>query len=132
MDSLTQIFLEAAHRASLVPLASEATIYAMKSFGSFALEVPVAAAVAGGLAGHAFNLLLGRWLMRLPSSPKHHAFFQTLARHFNRYGFVLLVFAPLALGNVLTLIAGMLGTPLKKALPAIVLGLAWHYGRLLF
>ena len=132
MDNLPQIFLEAAHRASLIPLASEATLYAMKSFGNAALEIPVAVAIAGGLFGHGFNLLLGRWLMKLPSSPKHHAVYQKLAQLADRYGFALLAFAPLALGNFLSLAAGMLRVPLGKALPPLVIGLCAYYGRLLF
>lgn len=130
-DYLLHIFLEAAHRASLIPLASEATIYAMKSFGTAAMELPVAIAVVGGVFGHGMNILLGCLLMRLPSSPKHLPFFQKLQQYFNRYGFILLVFAPLALGNVLSLASGMLGTSLKKSLPMIALGLIYHYGQLL-
>lgn len=131
-DHLIDIFIEAAHRASLIPLASEATVYAMKSFGNHAMEAPIVAAILGGLAGHGFNLMIGRWLMKLPNSPKHHDFFQKLQLHFNRYGFVLLLLAPLALGNILTTLAGMLGTPLKKAVPMIGLGLVVYYGRLIF
>ncbi len=130
-DQLISIFLEAAHHASLIPMASEATLYAMKSFGGFAMEIPVLTAIAGGLAGHGFNLLLGRLLMRLPSSPKNQKIFLLLQQYFNRYGFVALVLAPLALGNVLVVAAGMLGTPIKKALPAVLIGLFWYYGRVL-
>lgn len=129
MDTTLTIFLEAAHRASIIPLASEATIYAMKSFGGFAMELPVATAIFGGLCGHGFNLLLGRLLMHLPSSPKNQKIFLLLQKYFNRYGFVALALAPLALGNVLVVAAGMLATPLKKALPALLIGLFVWYGR---
>jgi membrane protein YqaA with SNARE-associated domain len=129
-DQLIAIFFEAAHRASIIPLASETTLYAMKSFGGFAMELPVAAAIVGGLCGHGFNLLIGRLLMRLPSSPKNQAIFQRLQQHFNRYGFILLVFAFAPLGNILAVAAGMLGTPFKKALPAIALGLLYFYATL--
>lgn len=130
-DILGSIFVEAAHRASLIPLASEATIYALKSFGQSGLELPVALAILGGLTGHAFNYALGRFMMRLPSSPKHHAVYQMLAKYFNRYGFVVLIIAPWAMFNILVLAAGMLGTPIKKTFPLIALGLAVYYGKLL-
>lgn len=125
-----QIFLEAAHRASLIPMASEAMIYAMKSFGQ-PIGLAVCAAILGGLAGHGFNWWLGRMLMKLPSSPKHHAMFQKLSAHANRYGFLILVLAPWSLGNVLVTAAGMLGVPLKKTLPVTAAGLFIYYGRLL-
>ena len=131
MDNLLTIAIEAAHRASLVPFASEATIYAMKSFGTSPMWLPVIAAIAGGLFGHCVTLLIGRGLMRLPSNPKHHALFQRLETYANTFGFLLLVLAPLALGNILVLAAGMLGVPWKKSLPVTAAGLAFYYGQLL-
>lgn len=132
IDHLPTIFLEAAHQASILPLASEAAIYAVKSFGEGSMAAPVAAAILGAMAGHCFNWWLGRAVMKLPSSPKHHRYYETIAHYFNRYGFILLALAFVPLGNMLVLIAGMLGTPLKKALPMIALGLCYHYGLLLF
>lgn len=132
ITNLIQIFFEAAHRASVFPLASEAMLYALKSFGEADLHWPVITAILGGMAGHGFNLLLGRFIMKAPSSPRHHPFFLKLQHYFNRYGFVLLVFAFASLGNILVVVAGMLGTPLRKSLPLIFAGLVYYYGRLLY
>jgi len=132
MNTLATIFLEAAHHASIVPMASEATIYAMKAFGNSEMQLPVLLAILGGLAGHGFNLFAGRRLMLLPSAPKNERAYLLIQKYFNRYGFILLVFCFLSLGNVLTIIAGLLGTPMKKALPPIAAGLIFSYGRLLF
>lgn len=129
-EQLIQVFLEAAHRASIFPLASEAMVYALKSFGQTDLQIPVAVAILGALAGHCFNLWLGRMIMRLPSAPKHHRLFALLQTHFNRYGFVALVLCFASLGNILVVLAGMFGTPLRKALPMILIGLLYYYGRI--
>ena len=89
-------------------------------------------AIIGALLGHMFNIVLGRGLMRLPSSPTDKPLYHKLQTHFNRYGFVLLIFCFASLGNVLSVIAGMLMVPWKKAVPMVLLGLAYHYGQLLF
>ena len=130
MNNLINILIEAAHHASIVPLATEATIYAMKSFGEQAMTLPVLAAILGAALGHSFNWWLGKMLMRLPSAPKNEYKYKVIAEYFNRYFFVVLVLAPLSLGNVLVVAAGMLGCPLKKTLPAVLIGLCYYYGRL--
>jgi len=131
MQQLLQIFLEAAHHASIIPMASEATIFAMASFGNTDMAFPVAVAIIGAVIGHLFNLGIGRFLMRLPSSPKNHQVYLRIRHHFNRWGFITLALCFIPLGNVLVVGAGMLGTPMKKALPAIAAGLLYHYGQLL-
>jgi len=131
-DHFVQIFLEALHDASVVPMASEAAIYAMKSFGGFDMNTAVAAAIMGGMFGNTFNWWLGKMLMRLPSSPKTHRIYLKLQTLFNQYGFFLLFFAFVPLMNILVVAAGMFGTPLKKVLPLVALGLCYYYGRLLF
>lgn len=132
MNNLTAIFIEAAHAASLIPFASEATLSAMRSFGNFNLLVPMLVAVAGGMAGHLFNYFLGWSMMRLPSSPAQHPIYAKLQHHFNRYGFLLLVFCFLPLGNFLSFIAGSVKTPLMKMVPLVGLGVAYQYWRLAF
>jgi membrane protein YqaA with SNARE-associated domain len=131
VDNLPAIFLEAAHHASVIPLAAEATIYAMKSFGTTLTAMHIATAIFGALAGQIFNFALGRWVMRLPSSPKNQKGFIILQHYFNRFGFVALVFASASLGNILVVVSGMLGTPVKKALPMILLSYLYYYGRLM-
>lgn len=131
-NNLPAIFIEAAHKASLLPMASEATIYAMQAFGTTLTITHIGLAILGAMLGQLFNLALGRGLMKLPSSPKDHRGFVLLQHYFNRFGFVLLLVAPLSLGNFLVFLAGMLGTPMKKALPVIALSYIFYYGRLLF
>jgi membrane protein YqaA with SNARE-associated domain len=131
MTALTTIFFEAAHHASVVPLASEATIYAMKSFGDTALELPVLVAIMGAMLGHLFNWGLGVLMMRIPTAPRQAPTFLMLQRTARRYGFLLLVAAPVPLGNLLVVAAGMLGLPLRKTLPMVALGVILWYGRLL-
>jgi membrane protein YqaA with SNARE-associated domain len=131
LGNLPTVFFEAAHRASVIPLASEATIYALKSFGQSPMVVPVIVAIAGALLAHGVNWFLGRLMMKLPTSPRSYPAYQKLSAHFNRYGYLLLVFACLSLGNLLVLASGIFGTPLKKVLPPVALGLIYYYGRLL-
>jgi len=130
-ENFLYIFLEAVHQASIIPLASEATIYALKSFGSTDLQIPVSLALLGGLAGHMFNYVVGMMVMNLPSSPRSLPAYQLIRQHFNRWGFLVLALCFVPLGNILVVAAGMLGTPLKKALPPIAAGLLYHYGQIL-
>lgn len=131
MNDLLTIFIEAAHSNSIVPLASEATLYAMQAFGEKSLLFPVAAAIAGGIVGQTFNWWLGTKLMKLPSAPTDKPLYHTLKNAFNRYGFFLLFFAFAPLCNILVVAAGMFNTPLKRTLPLVVAGLIVHYGLLL-
>lgn len=133
MNHLAHVFIEAVHNATIIPFASEATIFAMKSFGGFDTDMPpaVALAVAGATLGHSINWGIGKLLMRLPASPGNHEIYLKSQDIFNRYGFFLLFLAFVPLMNIVVVASGMLGTPLKKALPLIGLGLCYHYGRLL-
>ena len=131
MTDYITIFTEAAHHASIMPLASEAMIYAMKSFGTEGLPQAVAVAIGGALAGQCFNYAIGHGLMKLPAAPTQRISYLKLKHAFNRYGFILLIFAFAPLCNILVVAAGMFNTPIKKALPTTLAGLIFFYGRLL-
>lgn len=132
MNLLPNVFIEATHAASIIPFASEATLYAMQSFGGHNMTTAAAFAFVGAIIGQSFNWGLGKLLMRLPAAPKEHKAFTKGQYLFNRYGFFLLFFAYVPLVNLLVVVAGMFATPLKKALPIIALGLAFNYGQLVF
>lgn len=131
MSFLPDVFIEAVKEAIVIPFGSEATIHAMKSFGGHDMVPAVATAIVAALIGHSLNWGIGKALMKLPSSPKSHTKYLKLQTLFNKYGFFLLFFAFAPLMNIVVVASGMFGTPLKKALPLILLGLAYHYGMLL-
>ena len=132
MSQYLSVFTEAAHAASLIPLPSEATIYAMQLWGGHHMPLAVGLAIGGGALGHCFNWGIGKMLMRLPSSPSHHPTYLKLQSVFNQYLFWLLALCFLPLMNLVVLISGMMGTPLRKVLPLVLLGLCYHYGQILF
>jgi membrane protein YqaA with SNARE-associated domain len=64
MNNYLNVFIEAAHKASLIPFASEATLYAMKSFGSYNIQLAIILAIAGATLGQMLNWAAGRLLVR--------------------------------------------------------------------
>lgn len=133
-DFLPQIFLEALHKASIVPFGSEATFYAMKAFAEQPMHLPVLAAVAGGILGHAFNWWAGSQLKKIHAKKNWKPapdVYEKIRGHFLQFGIYLLVLAWLPFCNLLVLAAGFFGVHFKKSLLLVFLGLAWHYGRAL-
>src|SRR4051812_27369720 len=59
------ILFESAWVASIIPLSSEPTFFAMKAFGGFNIGVAFVLAVIGASAGQAFNWAIGRLLITL-------------------------------------------------------------------
>lgn len=120
------ILIESAHAASIIPLASEATAYAMKAFGGFNMELAFALSVIGGTLGHAFNWGVGALLARWKgANGEVHARAQ---RIFKKYLIFLLLFCWFPVMNFAVVASGFLGVRLKTALPLIALGLAGYYG----
>jgi membrane protein YqaA with SNARE-associated domain len=125
-----EVFLEALHTASIVPLAHEPTLYAMKAFGTYSLHAPVALAIIGATLGQIFNWYVGRLLLyyehkgKFRINPHHYERTRTL---FNTYGIFLLLLSWMTLCNLLVVLAGFLNIPLKKALPLVFAGTAAHY-----
>ncbi|MGE0755248.1 MAG: VTT domain-containing protein [Alphaproteobacteria bacterium] len=124
------IILNSALVASIVPLGSEAGLYAMKSFGTFDMQQAVVLATIGGTLGMLFNYYLGNIMYRLAKSSAkgmNEKVYSRMQHCFNRYGVFVLLFCWVTIGNVVVLLAGYLRTPLKIALPLIVVGLAAKY-----
>jgi membrane protein YqaA with SNARE-associated domain len=124
------VFFEAFHTASIIPLSSEATMAAMKAFGGFNLTTALALAIAGGILGQMFNWWLGSFLIKKrPANGWNIP--DTLyekARHiFNKYLVFLLIFCWLPLGNFFMLAAGFLGAKPKMIFPLLLIGYAVHY-----
>jgi membrane protein YqaA with SNARE-associated domain len=131
MSFYLQVFTEAAHTASIIPLGSEWTLAAMKSFGGYNLSLACAIAAAGAMVGQLFNWGVGRFLLKLKRTTQLHVpqeQYDRLAVAFQKYVVFALLFCWVPFFNFLTLAAAFLGVRLKTALPLIIVGLAGYYG----
>lgn len=125
-----QVLIEAIHRASLVPMASEATLYAMKSFGGYNLWLAIALAIIGGTAGQIFNFALGALLKKIRKKNGWNlseSLYEKAQGIFRKYLIFLLLFSWATGGNILVAIAGFLGIRLAHVAPVIVIGYIFHY-----
>lgn len=126
-----QLFLEAIHRASIVPFGNDLTFYAMKYFATYDMAAPVILSVIGASLGHVFNWYVGRTLAYFEYKGKFRIsphYYERIRGFFDKYGVYLLFFCWLPLCNLLVVAAGFLKLPLKKVMPFVVAGLAAHYG----
>jgi membrane protein YqaA with SNARE-associated domain len=134
MNLYPQLFLNAAHHASIIPFGNDLTFYAMKSFGTYPMGVSVVLTIIGALLGHVFNWYVGRSLIfyeykgKLRISPERY---ERIRKFFDSYGIYLLLFSWAPLCNLLPVVAGFFKLPLKKILPFVAAGLVWHYGQTL-
>lgn len=130
-----QVLIESAWRASIIPLSSEATIYAMKLFGGYHIPLAVACAFTGAMLGQIFNLLLGYGLLTLKNKGivpiNDNAYSKSKGYFFKYYVFLLLLFGWAAGGNVLVIIAGFLGARMIMVLPLLAIGYLANYGSML-
>lgn len=126
-----QIFLEAIHKASVIPFGSDLTFYVMKAFGGYDMAAPVILSVVGASLGHIVNWYIGRSLVffeykgKFRINPERYERIRAFAE---KYGIFLLVFAYAPLMNLLVVASGFLKLPLKKVMPFVIVGLAVHYG----
>jgi membrane protein YqaA with SNARE-associated domain len=133
MDQFFRIFIESAWTASLIPLSSEATLYAMKSFGQD-VTLAVIPAILGGTLGMMTNFLLGMLMLRAKRSGIPvigERTYDKAQRFFNKYLFFLLFLSFLPMFKFLVLAAGFLGTRPRYALILVALGYVLHYGMVL-
>lgn len=132
MDIYFRVLYESAWVASVLPFSSEATFFAMRSFGGFNMPLAAALSVAGATIGMSFNWLLGRLLYNLHQ--KKHTFhiseswYKRVAELFNKYGVFLLLFSWAPLLKFVVVIAGFLNTRYRFVLPLIVIGHIFSYG----
>ncbi len=125
------VLFEAAHNASIIPLASEPTYFAMVGFGGYNLPLAFVLAVIGATAGQLFNWFLGRLLFKAKQAnivPFKENTYQRAASTFNKYVVFALLFSWMPMFGFVTIAAGFLGTRLRIALPLLIVGIAGHYG----
>lgn len=131
MNLYLQVFLENAHAASVVPMASSAALLAMKAFGGYNMPLAYAIAVAGAVLGQTFNWYVGVLLRKTPVGLLSDERYRHGKMLFHKYGIFLLLLCWAPIMNFVTVAAGFLEVRLKTALPLIILGTAAWFGWLL-
>ncbi len=133
-DLYLQVLLESAWTASIIPMSSEPTYFAMQSFGGYDMHKAFALAVFGSSCGQLFNWLIGKFLFSLKNKGAFkldERWYQRVNFLFNRYGVFTLFFCWAPLCNVLVAVSGFINTRLTIVLPLVVLGEMFNYGRIL-
>ncbi|MGP9819846.1 YqaA family protein [Salinarimonas sp. NSM] len=128
---LAALALSAFTSATLLPGTSEAALVGVLALGEAAAWLAVAVATIANVAGSLVNWGIGRFLVRLrhhprfPVSPERFARTEALYR---RWGVasLLLSWTPIV-GDPLTVIAGVMRTPLLVFLPLVVLAKGARY-----
>ena len=129
--SLFLLFLNAFIASTIVPAASEATLWLIVADNPALLWPAIAVASAGNTAGAAVNWALGRFLSRFsdrkwyPLKPKQQ---QRASAWFQRFGLWSLLFAWLPIvGDPLTVVAGLLRVRLPIFLALVAVGKSGRY-----
>lgn len=125
------IFLESAFSASIIPLSSDPTFFAMKAFGNYNMAVPFILAVIGASTGQSFNWLVGKYMLERKQKGGlaiDDYWYNRFTVLFNTYGIFLLLLSWVPLCNFLVVLAGFFGTKPKFVLPLVIIGQAMHYG----
>jgi membrane protein YqaA with SNARE-associated domain len=125
------LFLAAFGAATLLPLQSEAVLVGLLLNGSYLPWLLLLVATLGNVLGSLVNWWLGQRLEHFkdrrwfPVSPRH---LDTARRHYQRYGHwsLLLSWLPI-IGDPLTLVAGVMGEPLKRFLLIVTLAKGARY-----
>ncbi|KTC42508.1 MAG: YqaA family protein [Pseudomonas sp.] len=125
------LFLAAFGAATLLPLQSEALLVGLLLNGQWAVLGLWLVATLGNVLGSLVNWWLGRRLERyqdrrwFPIAPRQ---LQRARKHYQRYGHwsLLLSWLPVV-GDPLTLVAGVMGEPLKRFLLIVTLAKGARY-----
>ncbi|MBC2658675.1 DedA family protein [Pseudomonas sp. MSSRFD41] len=125
------LFLAAFGAATLLPLQSEALLAGLLLNGRWSVPGLWLVATLGNVLGSLVNWWLGRRLEHykdrrwFPIGPRH---LQRARKHYQRYGHwsLLLSWLPL-IGDPLTLMAGVMGEPLKRFLLLVSLAKGVRY-----
>lgn len=125
------MFVSAFLSATLLPLASEAVLYAELRSGLGSATGLVATATAGNVVGSTINWGLGRALHRFEGCrwfPFKSGDIERATARFRRYGpwALLLSWLPV-IGDPLTLVAGILRVPFATFLVLVTIGKAARY-----
>ncbi|WP_421546950.1 YqaA family protein [Pseudomonas sp. QD4] len=126
------LLLAAFGAATLLPLQSEALLVGLLLNPHYAPWLLLLSATLGNVLGSLLNWWLGRRLERFknrrwfPVSPRH---LERARVHYQRYGHwsLLLSWVPI-IGDPLTLVAGVMGEPLKRFLLIVTLAKGARYG----
>ena len=125
------LFLAAFGAATLLPLQSEALLVGLLLNAHYWPWLLLAVATLGNVLGSLVNWWLGRRLERykerrwFPVSPRH---LERARVHYQRYGHwsLLLSWLPI-IGDPLTLVAGVMGEPLKRFVLIVTLAKGARY-----
>lgn len=117
--------------ATLLPLGSEVALLGALKSGLGSTAGFLVAASIGNVAGCVFNWWLGQNLRRFEGRrwfPVSHDDIAAASSRFNRYGTWALLMSWLPfIGDPLTLVAGVLGTPMRVFLPLVTIGRVGRY-----
>ncbi|BAQ81174.1 YqaA family protein [Pseudomonas sp. St29] len=130
------LFLAAFAAATLLPLQSEALLVGLLHNGQLSVLGLWLVATLGNVLGSLVNWWLGRRLEQykerrwFPVGPRH---LERARQHYQRYGHwsLLLSWMPL-IGDPLTLVAGVMGEPLKRFLLLVSLAKGARYAVLVW
>ncbi|CAA9318184.1 MAG: hypothetical protein AVDCRST_MAG90-875 [uncultured Microvirga sp.] len=131
IGELAGLFVSALVSATVLPGVSEAVLAGVLALGTSTTTVAVGVATAGNTLGSVANWLIGRYLgrfrdhPRFPVSPERY---ERAVAAFRRWGapILLLSWVPLV-GDPLTVIAGVLRTPLWLFVPIVALAKLARY-----
>lgn len=129
------LFLAALIAATLLPAQSELLLLAMLASGRFEPGLLLLAASLGNVLGSTINWALGRFLARFRGArwfPVSEPAMAKAERRYRRFGeFSLLLSWLPVIGDPLTLIAGVLRTPLHRFLLLVTIAKVGRYAALL-
>lgn len=135
MDNYTNVFIESARVASIIPFSSEPTYFAMFYFGGFNMPLATALAVVGATLGMSLNWWIGNALLKLHKKKSFNVseyWYNKCSSLFNKYGAILVLFCWLPLMKMLIVAAGFLNVRFRFLLPLIIIGHTFGYGYYLF
>lgn len=131
MMALSTLFLVSFLAATILPLQSEAVLAGLALTGTYNSALLLLVATAGNVLGACVNWWLGRHMEKF----KQQRWFPVKKIHlararliYRRYGIwtLLLAWVPF-IGDPLTIIAGIMRTPLTIFLPLVTIGKAGRY-----
>ncbi len=128
---LIGLFVSAFTSATLLPGSSEAMLAGIIAFGSSGLWSAVIVATIGNTLGSLVNWGVGRFASRFrdhsrfPLSPEHYRRYSALYAKWGVWS-LLLSWMPV-IGDPLTVVAGLMRTPLRVVLPLVALAKGTRY-----